>query len=255
MKFVVAPMGSAGDVHPLVGVGKSLEARGHDVVMVVLAGMSGSSERAGLRTIRVGNEQQFEAILHDPDLWHPRRAFGLIAQWIPLVAREMMAALGPELDGKETVMVAGGLAFGARALGEARGVPVVTMQLQPMVFMSAQEMPVMVAGGEWMRGMPQWARRMFFRMVNWQIDRLLRKSVNEIQREAGATGKVKGIFREWWHSPDGVVGLFPDWFAAKASDWPKQAVTTRFVLYDKGQVRAADPQLEAFLAGGGGGSG
>ena len=37
MKFVVVPMGSAGDVHPMIGVGKLLEGRGHEVVMVVQA--------------------------------------------------------------------------------------------------------------------------------------------------------------------------------------------------------------------------
>ena len=48
---------------------------------------------------------------------------------------------------------------------------------------------------------------------------------------------VKGIMKDYWHSPDGVLCVFPEWFAAKASDWPKQAVLTRFPLYDESGER------------------
>ena len=45
MKFIVAPMGSAGDVHPLVGVAKALEARGHEVVLIVLAASAATASK------------------------------------------------------------------------------------------------------------------------------------------------------------------------------------------------------------------
>ena len=60
----------------------------------------------------------------------------------------------------------------------------------------------------------------------------------------------------WWmaievgHSPDGVLCLFPEWYAKKVSDWPEQAVLTRFPLYDEGDVTERDPQLEGYLEAG-----
>jgi UDP:flavonoid glycosyltransferase YjiC (YdhE family) len=54
----------------------------------------------------------------------------------------------------------------------------------------------------------------------------------------------------WWHSPDGVVCLFPRWYARKAADWPNQAVLTRFPLYDEGEVLARDEKVERFMAAG-----
>jgi rhamnosyltransferase subunit B len=62
--------------------------------------------------------------------------------------------------------------------------------------------------------------------------------------------RIKGIMRQYWHSPDGVVCLFPEWFARKASDWPAQAVLARFPLYDEAADRPPDEALEAFLAAG-----
>jgi rhamnosyltransferase subunit B len=56
--------------------------------------------------------------------------------------------------------------------------------------------------------------------------------------------------RSYWHSPDGVLCLFPEWFARQAGDWPRQAVLSRFPLFDEGGDRPPDAALEAFLGAG-----
>jgi rhamnosyltransferase subunit B len=110
---------------------------------------------------------------------------------------------------------------------------------------------VMMAGGEWLMGMPRWVRRGIYAGMHWQVDRKLRGAVNAMRREAGVKGEdVRCVFRSWWNSPDGVVCLFPEWYARKAGDWPRQAVTTRFPLYDEGEEREVDGELERFLEGG-----
>ena len=48
MRFILTPVGSAGDVHPFVGIGRALKARGHEVI-VLTAGPFGEVVRnAGL---------------------------------------------------------------------------------------------------------------------------------------------------------------------------------------------------------------
>jgi UDP:flavonoid glycosyltransferase YjiC (YdhE family) len=37
MNFVMTPVGSSGDVHPFIGLGRALRSRGHDVVVEELA--------------------------------------------------------------------------------------------------------------------------------------------------------------------------------------------------------------------------
>jgi UDP:flavonoid glycosyltransferase YjiC (YdhE family) len=130
-------------------------------------------------------------------------------------------------------------------------VPVVSIHLQPSIIISADSMPVMAAGLEWLSRAPRWVRRMLLRVIHWKVDRAFGPGLRELRRDGGMDGEVpRGIMRDWIHAPDGAVCLFPEWYAPRAADWPAQAVTTRFPLYDEADVMAPDPVSEAFLAAG-----
>ncbi len=210
-------------------------------------------ERAGIRIVPVGDRKAQEAVMGDRRLWHPFKALDVLIEHIPGWARESLAAIEGELGGGggRTVLLAGGLAFGARVASERWGLPLITVHLQPSLFMSAEEPPVGMAGMEWLTRMPMWVRRAFFGLAHFQIDRKLKGPVNRLRREAGISGGgVMGIMKHYWHSPDGVLCVFPEWFARKAADWPEQAVLTRFPLYDEAGERPLDAEVEAFLEGG-----
>jgi UDP:flavonoid glycosyltransferase YjiC (YdhE family) len=55
------------------------------------------------------------------------------------------------------------------------------------------------------------------------------------------------FFRDWIHSPQRVIGLFPDWFAPRQADWPEQTVLTGFPRYDEADVSQADGPWRRFL--------
>jgi UDP:flavonoid glycosyltransferase YjiC (YdhE family) len=61
---------------------------------------------------------------------------------------------------------------------------------------------------------------------------------------------ARGIMRDWWNSPQGIVGLFPDWFAPPQTDWPAGIRLTGFPLWDEHEVSNPPPGLEKFLASG-----
>jgi rhamnosyltransferase subunit B len=52
------------------------------------------------------------------------------------------------------------------------------------------------------------------------------------------------------HSPQGVLGLFPDWFAPRQTDWPPKVTLTGFPLFDDSDFRNVDEELENFLQDG-----
>jgi len=237
-------------VHPLVWLARLLAARGHDVCVVAQAAVAEIPQRAGLRTRSVGDAQQQLAITRHPDIWNPWRGFRLLAGEFPGWAREMIPAIEAEILPGRTVVLGGGIAFAARIVGEARRLPHATVQLQPAVFMSADDPPVIVAGSESLKRRPLWLRRLVFRLGFWETDRLLRRPINQLRREAGLTTPARGIMRDWWMSPQLVLGLFPEWFAAPQPDWPRQTVLTRFPLYDEREHRALPPELEKFLQAG-----
>src|SRR6202012_5807474 len=158
MKFIITPMGSAGDVHPLVWLGRLLRDAGHEVVMIAQEVVADMPRRAGLRTVAYGDRAEQGKLIEHPHLWHPRKGFELLAAWISRWAREVMPAIQREIVPSETVMVGGALAIGARILSEASDVPLLTGHLQPAVFMSVEETPVAMAGGEWLPRVPRWMR-------------------------------------------------------------------------------------------------
>jgi UDP:flavonoid glycosyltransferase YjiC (YdhE family) len=52
------------------------------------------------------------------------------------------------------------------------------------------------------------------------------------------------------HSPQRIIGLFPEWYAPPQPDWPAHARQTGFPLYDEGEVQQLSPEAETFLAEG-----
>lgn len=249
-RYIFVPLGSAGDVNPLLWLARLAQGRGHEVVVITQAGVADLPREAGFRTVSVGAEEDSERVIRDPDLWHPDKAFVLLASQLPIWARHMIPAIREEIVPGRTVIVGGGIAFGARIAAEAFGVPLVTVQLQPAVFMGVDDAPVMRAGLGWIKRAPRWARRLFFNMVHWRVDRLMRGPINALRREFGLGAPIRGVMRGWWMSPDRVLAMFPEWFAKRHGDWPRQTVLTRFPLYDLGDARPAGREVAAFLEGG-----
>ena len=68
--------------------------------------------------------------------------------------------------------------------------------------------------------------------------------------EANGVKPPRSLWREWWNSPDGVLVLFPAWFAQPQPDWPKNLLQWTFPLEDLAAERALRPELQTFLANG-----
>ncbi len=80
MRFGIVTLGSAGDVLPMVGLGAALRGRGHQVAVLASPAFQPAVERAGLGYVPLGTRQEYEDAIHDPDIWHPRKGFGVVAR-------------------------------------------------------------------------------------------------------------------------------------------------------------------------------
>ena len=79
------------------------------------------------------------------------------------------------------------------------------------------------------------------------IDRVFGVPLNAYRAKLGLA-PMSGVFKQWCHSPQCTIGLFPDWFAAPQPDWPKQTVLTGFPLFERAErPLPLSPELEAFL--------
>ena len=97
MRILIYAMGSAGDVHPFVGVGSALQARGHEVFVATSADFEDLVARAGLGFRPVGTVADFERVQSDPHLWHPRKALASVVRNAVNPSYEMILQIAREL--------------------------------------------------------------------------------------------------------------------------------------------------------------
>lgn len=248
MKVLLAALGSAGDVFPVVGVGAELRRRGHDVVVVTNPWFEATIRAEALGFVPMGTADDFRRMAANPELWNPRKAFALVAR--DGVAPAMSVVYDAIAKAKPDVVAATSLCLGARTARDKLGVPLVTLHLQPSILRSVAE-PAYVPE----LPMPAWFPRLLvkglFRLADaLVIDPALVPPLAEHRRGVGLP-PVRRPFDGWIHSPDLVLGLFPDWFATAPPDWPRAFETAGFIGYDGGAgAERVDPLVESFLAAG-----
>ncbi|MFB3922962.1 MAG: glycosyltransferase [Terriglobia bacterium] len=247
--LIVAP-GSAGDVHPNVGLGIALRQRGHRVTLVAAAVFESLARRVGLPFVGYGTEEEYYQTIRDPDLWHPYKAFPLVARRLVLpFIRPTFDLIEQHHKAGDLVVVGSGFVFAARLAQEKLGVPVATVHLQPAPLRSVCEPPVF-GFPDILGWLPKSLRPLYLRAVDkLVIDRLLAPELNAFRAELGLP-PVRRVLDRWMHSPQLVVGFFPEWFAAPQLDWPPNVHLTGFPLYDESGAREIPAGLEDFLRDG-----
>jgi UDP:flavonoid glycosyltransferase YjiC (YdhE family) len=250
MKVIVVALGSAGDVHPNVGLSLAMKSRGHEVLLVAASVFEPLARRVGIDFRGLGTEKDYHDSVRDPDLWHPTRALSVIARRLIIPSmREVYEIITKERQSGKIVVAASGLTFGARLAQERLQIPVATVHLQPSIFRSVHEPPV-VTSPNVLGMLPRALRPYFYRAADrFYIDPLLAGPLNDFRQELGLP-PVRRLFDLWMHSTQCVIGLFPEWFAAPQPDWPPHVRLTGFPLYDESDARAILAELAAFLNSG-----
>jgi len=235
LKLLLAAIGSAGDVHPILALGIALQSRGHRATILTNPLFQELIEGQGVGFLPVGTIDDARAAIADPDLWHPRKGFEVVAQRaiLPGMA-EVYRHIERHADAN-TIVVSSGIAFGARVAQERLGVPMATVHLQPSIIRSLIDQG-MAGNIRLSASQPMWFKRAFFRFADWFLmDRALKRPVNEFRATLGLP-PVDRLMHRWLHSPQLVIGFFPDWFASPQLDWPPETHLVGFPLWDSGNT-------------------
>jgi UDP:flavonoid glycosyltransferase YjiC (YdhE family) len=80
------------------------------------------------------------------------------------------------------------------------------------------------------------------------IDPLVAPAINEFRAKLGLTKPVKGILNTWWHAPQLVMGMWPEWFAPTQPDWPRQFNAVGFPLFDETGITPISNELDGWLS-------
>ncbi|NIR42872.1 MAG: glycosyltransferase family 1 protein [Gemmatimonadetes bacterium] len=247
--FLLTPVGSAGDVHPFIGIGRELRYRGHEVTLLAGEAFRAAAEDAGLDFVATWTAEEFQALTERPGLWHPRRGLELVLGAVAEGLRSTYAALTRLHRPGRTVLVGHTLSLATRTFTEKHQVPAATLHLAPSLLRSVHLTPAIPPGRD-ISWLPHPIRRALFWAVDrWLVDPHIVPELNRWRRELDLP-PVRRPFDEWLHAPDLTVGLFPDWFAPPQPDWPPQVRLTGFPLFDAGEDAPLEPRLQEFLAAG-----
>ena len=245
MNVIVIALGSTADVHPVLGIASTLAARGHHVSVLSNPVFQPLVERCEAEFVPVGTTAAYVHAMRDPALWHPRTSLRRLWTLLSGQLRPVFDLVSARLD-SHTVIVGSPWAFSGRLAQEKFGVPYVSMQTSASNILSAHAPPVHHGhrlSGRWPSVIQSGAVLLAERLVT---DRLMGPELNAVRRNLGLP-PIKRILGRWSHSPDGVLGLFPDWFAAPQTDWPARVHLTGFPLFDIGHDRPMDEELKDFL--------
>jgi UDP:flavonoid glycosyltransferase YjiC (YdhE family) len=224
MRILVATLGSYGDVYPFAALASVLKERGHEVVLMTNDFFRPLAERQGLALAPIGSSLEYRTFADHPDLFHPRK--GPVVYFDTLILPSLRIAyerLREGIRAGETVIVASTAMLSARLVQEELGVPTVTVHLAPAAFKSAHQSPQFGR-----LPLPDWMPPSFKRLVWWVADRavldpMLCPALDSLRREIGLP-PVRRVMTQWLHSPERVIGLFPEWYAAPQPDWPPRTV-------------------------------
>ena len=247
MNVLIVAVGSYGDVLPLVGLGRELCFRGNDVTFFTNAHFAELVQHAKLNFVPLGTVADYDAIANHPDLWHPHKGWRLIMKRLYSVHMQTAySTLCNHLKPEATVIVSSTLGFAARLVQETHKIPHATVHFSPGVFHSAYQPPKMpnLPMPDWL---PVWVKQGIWAGLDYAIiDPVVKPQLNRFRHHLGLP-PVSRIFHTWMHSPDVVLGLFPDWFATPQPDWPPQTVLTGFPLYDDVHDSALPTAVQTFL--------
>lgn len=249
LRILIFAIGSAGDVHPFIGIGVALQRRGHEVFVATSPIFENEVTASSLGFRPLGTLEDYHRIKDDPDLWHPVRSFPAIVRHAIDPSHQPILEITRELHlpGK-TVLIASSLAFGTRTPRELLGIPMATVHLAPSLFPSVFHQPT-IHGMPFGNRAPRFLKRLQWKIAGKVVDHHALPVLNRFRQSHGLD-PAKHLLAGWWNSPDRVIALFPDWFAAPQPDWPPQTVQTGFPLFDGKGVRPVSPELEAFLTAG-----
>ena len=251
MHFILATIGSAGDLFPFLWIGRALRERGNRVDFLGPQQHAQYVEAAGLTFHGLPADM---AVLDHPDLWHATR--GLAVVWEatrPAMAQlpRVVETLARKQPNERRVLLVHPLALPEADLCRhaCPGLKIAAAWLAPSNLPTVHD-PLLLGPWPVPTWVPHGARRWLWRALAARfLDPVALPSLNTA-RAARGLPQVDSMVDTIPSIPDLSLALFPDWFAAPPPDWPRPLYQAGFPLYDPDPNAAPSARLRAFLDGG-----
>jgi rhamnosyltransferase subunit B len=248
MNIIFVAIGSYGDVNPLMGIGRALKKRGHAITMMANPYFEKKIRDSGFEFVPVGTAKEY----HDTvDRLSGPNMKSVINDYLYIrPMRPVYEYLSCHYVKNKTLVIGNIYCTGARLAHEKFGIPMISTNLVPMMFISSYDPPIFT-----FTRYPRWTPRFVFSLMiaaaHVVVDRDLIPAIKKFRKEIGLLPQVRKVNR-WMLSPDKVIGFFPDWYGRPQPDWPPNIELVGFPLCEEGQPQdcALPAELEEFLSAG-----
>jgi UDP:flavonoid glycosyltransferase YjiC (YdhE family) len=256
-RVLLATLGSLGDLHPYIAVGRALLARGQHVRIATSLDYRTRVEAAGLEfaplapsIAELGSPEQVARRFFDR--WRgPRRLLeAMVTAPLPRAYSDLRAAI----DGVD-LAVSHPITPALPLLAEHRGLPWLASVLAPSSLFSTTD-PSLIPNLEWLQRLPylgRWPHRLMLDLVRASVRRWERP-LHTLRAELGLPAVRGALLIDGQFSPRGTLALFDSPLAAPQADWPARTLVCGAALHDAGDPQdgtsASHEALERFIADG-----
>ncbi len=251
-KFIVAALGSWGDVLPAVGIALALQRRGLDVEFHTSPYYQEYLRECGLEFCAIGTLDDFRAALADPRLWRESESVAVYRDYFLRLGLsslpERTLAYPKDLDLFFIAHLM--LVCSVNLVKQLRAnVRVCTYLLSPAY--SSEDREVMSLRSTVLPKLfPRFALRAFKKILSsLYVDAVLLEDIN-LHRRARGLPRIKSYQDEIRDTPEFHLNLFPQWFAPSLHELPPRILQGDFVLHTRTPSKELGPDLERFIAGG-----
>jgi UDP:flavonoid glycosyltransferase YjiC (YdhE family) len=257
-KVVLATMGSLGDLHPFIAVGAALRAQGVHAVIACAAEYQSKVEAAGVafHALRPG----FDEMQRDLGMDRGQLTRGAIERHDFLFRRLVLPYLRisyedmMEATVDADLVLASSLAFGARLAAEKRGIPWMAVVLQPMMFLSSYDPPV-IPKAEWLSAVLRRLGPVPTRCAMFVLKRavnVLFQPLHALRADLKLAPTARDPLFDGQFAEAGAIGLYSRLLGDPQPDYPQPTSIVGFATFDSedGLARGIDPELDAFLRAG-----
>lgn len=247
-RILLAAMGSHGDLNPALALGRELKRRGHSVILAATSIYAPDAAREGLdfaptRPEADRNDAKLMAKLMDAKTGSENVVRHLV---MPAI-RESYEDVAKAAEGAD-LLVSHVLTYAVPLVAEKKRVPWVSTILQPMMFFSRFDPPV-VANAPWLGKLRPFGPGVNAAWINLAkfVSKGWSKPIHDLRAELGLPPAPDPLFHGH-ESPHGVLGLFSPLFGPPQPDWPSGVRLCGFPFFDEDFGGAGlSPELSAFL--------
>lgn len=250
-RIVLATFGSYGDLNPFLALGLELKRRGHDPVIATAEAYRRDVEGAGLAFAPVRPN------LNREDLATFERALDRVKGPEVIIRELVMPHVGESYEDLELaaagadLLLSHSLTYAAPVLAEKKNLIWLSVVLQPLMFLSAED-PSVLAPAPWLaalRPLGPAVNRALFLLIKLAASRW-GEPVRALRQELGLPRGENPVFAGQ-HSPYGTLALFSPLYGPPQLDWPENALACGFPFLDSDiGGKGLDPKLAAFLGAG-----